>query len=353
MPAPRLAGTSFADLVLTMSIMKRGSGPDVAFRNADLVEKRNEPVLRHRVPANGINLQVLELGAGPPVLFCHGFPAIAVSWEAQIRAVADAGYRALAPDMRGYGDSDAPAEAEAYTPFQTVGDLVGLLDHFALPDCVVVGHDFGANVAWNAAMMRPDRFRAVFGISVAFQQPGGPSFLDKLRAAGRDDFYMFDQMRPEADTAWADAAETLPAMYYWSSGQAPSGRQWDPFDWAGMRRPAPEPLRAVPSAYMEKAIAAFTRTGFHAPLNYYRAIDAFFAAASRAYAGARIHQPSYFLTGAEDGLRSFIPDEDAMRASLPGLRGVTTLEGVGHWPQLEGPEAVASALLAFLEQTSA
>ena len=84
-------------------------------------------------------------------------------------AVVGAGFRALAPDMRGYGGSDAPAAHTQYTPFQTVGDLVGRLHHFGLPDCVVVGHDLGANVAWNAAMMRPDRFRAVFGLSVPFQ----------------------------------------------------------------------------------------------------------------------------------------------------------------------------------------
>lgn len=308
---------------------------------------------RHRVPANGISLQVVELGSGPPVLFCHGFPAIAASWEAQMKAVADAGYRALALDMRGYGGSDAPAEAEAYMPFHTVGDLVGVLDYFILPDCVVVGHDFGANVAWNAAMMRPDRFRAVFGMSVAFQRPGGPSFLDRLRDAGRDDFYMFAQMRPEADQAWADAAVTIPAMYYWSSGQAPAGRRWDPFDWQGMRRPAPDQLRAVPQGYIDEAVAAFQRTGFHGPLNYYRAIDPFFALASRAYAGATIRQPSWFLTGAEDGLRSFLPDEATMRTSLTDLRGFTVLEGVGHWPQLERPDAVNAALMLFLEQTAA
>lgn len=306
----------------------------------------------HRVPTNGIHLHVADLGAGPAVLFCHGFPAISASWKAQMQAVADAGYRALAPDMRGYGDSDAPKEAEAYMPFHTVGDLVGLLDHFKLPDCVVVGHDFGANVAWNAAMMRPDRFRAVFGMSVAFQRPGGPSFLDKLREAGRDDFYMFDQMRPDADEAWANAAVTIPAVYYRTSGEASSGERWDPFDAAGMRRAVLKPPAVIPKDYLREAVAAFGRTGFHGALNYYRAIDPFFALASRAYAGATLRQPSWFLTGAEDALRSFVPDEATMRQALPDLRGITVLEGVGHWPQLEAPEAVNTALLSFLAQSS-
>lgn len=310
-------------------------------------------MLFHRITANDISLHVAELGSGPPVLFCHGFPAIAASWEAQMTAVAEAGYRALAPDMRGYGDTDAPAEAEAYMPFHTVGDLVGLLDHFELADCVVVGHDFGANIAWNAAMMRPDRFRAVFGISVAFQQPGGPSFLQKLRDAGRDDFYMFAQMTPEADLAWEDAGTTIPALYYRTSGQPQEGEGWDPFDWEGMRRPAPEPLEAIADDYIERAVAAFRRTGFHGPLNYYRAIDPFFALASAAYAGATINQPAWFLSGAEDGLRSFVPDEAAMRRVVTDLRGFSVLEGVGHWPQLERPEAVNAALIDFLSELGA
>lgn len=305
----------------------------------------------HIVPTNGIRLQVTELGAGPPVLFCHGFPAIGSSWAAQMAAVAEAGYRAIVPDMRGYGGSDAPADPALYTPFHTVGDLVGLLDYLSLPHCVIVGHDFGASVAWNAAMMRPDRFRAVFGMSVAFQRPGGPSFLDRLRQAGRNDFYMFAQMRPEADRDWADAAVTIPGFYYRTSGQAPSGERWDPFDAPGMLRPAPDALRVLDPHYLRDAVASFARRGFHGPLNYYRALDTFFAIASGPFAGATIAQPSFFLTGAEDGLRPFHPTEEEMREALPDLRGYTALDGVGHWPQWEAAEATNAALLDFLAQT--
>ena len=306
----------------------------------------------HRTPTNGVHLQVADLGEGPAVLFCHGFPAIGSSWRAQMAAVAGAGFRALAPDMRGYGGSDAPAAHTQYTPFQTVGDLVGLLDHFGLPDCVVVGHDFGANVAWNAAMMRPDRFQAVFGLSVPFQPFGGPSFLDELRRAGRDDFYMFAQMRPEAEAAWADAAVTIPACYYRTSGQAAAAERWNPFDAAGLLRAAPEPPDRINPAYLGEAVAAFQRSGFHGALNYYRAIDPFLAVASGPYAGATIAQPSWFLTGAEDGLRSFQPDEATLRRSLTDLRGLTVLDGIGHWPQLEAADQVSRTLVEFLSQVS-
>ncbi|WP_338664522.1 alpha/beta hydrolase [Pararoseomonas sp. SCSIO 73927] len=304
----------------------------------------------HRLIANGIGLHVAELGEGPAVLFCHGFPAIGASWLAQMQAVAAAGYRALAPDMRGYGRSDAPAAAEAYTPFQTVGDLVGILDRLAIPEAVVVGHDFGASVAWNAAMMRPDRFRAVLGISVPFIQPGGPTFLDAIRASGRTGFYMFDQMRPEADGLWADAAVTIPGNLYWTSGQAPEATRWDPFDPArGLLRPAPEPLRGIDPDYVGEAVASFSRTGFHGALNYYRAIDPFYAVASGVYSGAIIRQPSSFLTGARDGLNAVrLPTEEGMRKALKDLRGFEIVPEAGHWPQLETPAAVNAALLRFL-----
>lgn len=308
----------------------------------------------HHITTNGITLHVAELGSGPAVLFCHGFPALGSSWRAQMEAVATAGWRALAPDMRGYGGSDAPQAAELYSPFYTVGDLVGLLDHFGLETAVIAGHDFGASIAWNAAMMRPDRFSAVFGISVPFVQPGGPSFLDRLRAEGRADFYMFRQMRPEADADWADAHETVPGMLYWTSGHAPEALRWDPFDpHRSLLRPAPaaEALSWLDPDYLDEAIGSFSRNGFHGPLNYYRAIDPFFAAASGLYAGAVIRQPSWFLTGALDGLNAVRqPTEAGLRAVLPGLVGFTVLEGTGHWPQLEAPEALNETLIGFLEE---
>jgi pimeloyl-ACP methyl ester carboxylesterase len=120
------------------------------------------------IETNNIQLHVVELGDGVRVLFCHGFPDTWRGWRRPMKAVASSGYRAIAADMRGYGRSSAPTDADQYTPFHTVGDLIGLLDALGLQTVTVVGHDFGANIAWNTAMMRPDRFTAVFGISVPF-----------------------------------------------------------------------------------------------------------------------------------------------------------------------------------------
>jgi pimeloyl-ACP methyl ester carboxylesterase len=308
----------------------------------------------HFVDAAGIRLHVVEQGSGPAVVFCHGFPTTWMSWRQAMQATADAGFHAIAFDMRGYGDSDAPADADLYTPFHTVGDVIAILDHFRVDRAILVGHDFGANIAWNAAMMRPDRVAAIFGVSVPFLQPGGPSFLDQLRAAGADGFYMFDQMTAAADAKWADAAHSIPASLYWLSGEAPAEERWDPFDPArDMLRPAPGAPTTIDPAYVEEMVRVFGRTGFHAPLNYYRAIDAFFAVANRAFAGCVIAQPSFFLTGNADGLNAVrSPTEQSLRQTLPALRGFLALDGVGHWPQLEAPEAFNATLLQFLQSVT-
>jgi pimeloyl-ACP methyl ester carboxylesterase len=152
------------------------------------------------IATNGIFLHVTEQGEGPAVLFGHGFPDTSYTWRRQMKAIASAGYRAIAPDMRGYGRSPAPADATLYTPLHTAADLVGLLDALDIPSAIIVGHDWGASHAWNAALMRPDRFKAVFCMSVPYVPRGDVSVFERMRKSGhQNDFYMFEQMKPEAE----------------------------------------------------------------------------------------------------------------------------------------------------------
>src|ERR1700674_4908646 len=145
----------------------------------------------HRmVEANGIRLHVAEMGQGPAVLFCPGWPETWYSWRHQLPALAQAGFRALAPDMRGYGRNDAPAPIKAYRLLHIVGDIVRLVDALQIPNAVIVVHDWGARVAWNAALMRPDLFRAVVGMSVPYSPRGKVSLIDVLKKSGFNDFYM-------------------------------------------------------------------------------------------------------------------------------------------------------------------
>src|SRR5258706_7054366 len=142
---------------------------------------------------NGLRMQVAIQGSGPLVLLCHGFPELWISWRAQLSALAAAGYRAVAPDMRGYGGTTAPEDPTAYTLLHLVGDIVELVKQLEAPgekQAVIVGHDWGAPVAWNSAMLRPDLFRAVVGMSVPFSPPGPVNVLEGLRKAGINTFYM-------------------------------------------------------------------------------------------------------------------------------------------------------------------
>src|SRR6516162_7123194 len=129
-------------------------------------------VTHRTVETNGIRMHLAEAGGGPLVVLCHGFPESWYSWRHQLRALADAGFHAVAPDMRGYGRTDRPEAIDQYTLLHLIGDTVGLLDALGADQAVIAGHDWGAPVAWHAAQLRPDRFRAVGGLSVPFRPRG-------------------------------------------------------------------------------------------------------------------------------------------------------------------------------------
>ena len=318
---------------------------------------RNKSLKQTFVETNGVKLNVVEQGEGPAVLFVHGFPDGWRGWRRQMAAVAAAGYRAISFDTRGYGDSSKPEDAALYTVLYHVGDLVGILAKLGIERATLVGHDFGATVSWNAAVMRPDLFDAVFGLSVPPVLPGaGPSMLEMLKAAGKEGaFYMFRHMKPEADQEWADAATTFPGALYWMSGLPDASGAWGPMD-PGKDMHRPSPIGIPPFADREDAetmIAGFQRDGFHGPLNIYRGMQPYFDQA-KAFAGAKIRQPAFFAYGTADSMiKMRALNEEDLKPAVPNLQGFLPLEGVGHWPQLEASEAVNEALVAFLNKRKA
>lgn len=308
-----------------------------------------------QVEANGHPFRVIEQGSGPAVLFCHGFPDTAETWRSQMSAVAHAGYRAVALDMRGYGDSYSPADASLYSALHTVGDLIGVLDVLRIETAVLIGHDWGADVVQRAAVMRPDRVRAVVTLSIPPSPRGDVSFYEGLALQGMQDrFYAFGMMNPGAEADFEPAALTIPRILYWLSGSPPAGTRWDPGDPSGhMLRPAPAALPTWMDAdYVRKTVRSFDRSGFHGGLNYYRAAQATFDLMA-AFKNAPIRQPSLYVWGAEDGLCKMFhadpPTIQDLQAAAPGLLDVVRLEGVGHWVQHEARERLNATLLSFLD----
>jgi pimeloyl-ACP methyl ester carboxylesterase len=288
------------------------------------------------VTANGISLHVVDEGDGPLVVLCHGFPELAFSWRHQVPALAQAGYRVVAPDMRGFGRSSAPAAVDAYDVVTLCADMCGLLDALGEQSASFVGHDWGANVVWQLALLHPERVRAVAGLSVPFvpRAPAPPTPIMR-RHLGEDFYIVWFQEPGVADAALAsDVRRTLT-----------TSRQWT-IEWAredGGRR---EPPSWMSEAELDVYVRAFERTGFTGGLNWYRNIDRNWELTADV-AEQRIEQPALFLTGELDPVRRFMPAE-AMRGRVTDLRAEIVVPGAGHWVQQQAPEEVNAALLEFL-----
>ena len=231
--------------------------------------------IRHRtIQTNGIRMHIAEAGEGPLVLMCHGFPESWYSWRHQLTALAAAGYHALAPDQRGYGQTDKPEAIDQYTLFHLVGDLVGLLDALGQPSAVIAGHDWGAPVAWHAALLRPDRFRAVIALSVPFRPwgPGRPT--TKMPQTDDAIFYQLYFQAPGVAEAELerDPRESIRRLLYWGSGDGRSAALTPGAGGVGMvprdggflgRRPVPAALPAwLTHGDVDFHAPEFTRPGF-------------------------------------------------------------------------------------------
>lgn len=305
---------------------------------------------------NGIRMRVAEKGSGPLVVFTHGWPESWYSWRHQVEAVAAAGYRAVAPDMRGYGDTEAPKEISDYTIFHLVGDIVDLVRVLGEKEAVVVGHDWGAIVAWHCALLRPDLFRAVVGMSVPYAPPGRIDLLTSLEAAGIKDFYIQYFQKPGVAEAELerDVRDTLRRVSYSAGGEGPEGKGFS------MLRPGkglldntadPETLPAwLSEADLDHYVGEFTRAGFRGGLNWYRNLRRNWEL-STAWRHCPIRQPSLFIAGERDGVLRFPASKAQIEAypkTLPGLRGVHILPGAGHWIQRERAAEVNALLVDFL-----
>lgn len=312
--------------------------------------------------SDGVRIHYVEAGPedGPLVLFVHGFPELSYSWRNQLPAVAAAGYRAVAIDVRGYGRSSKPSPIEEYRMVRHVADNVAVTDHLGAGKAVIVGHDWGAPIAWNSVLLRPDIFDAIALLSVPYSPAGTRRPTEALaELVGPDnEFYMIYFQSPGRAEAEAeeDMRRWLEGFYYGASADAPAGKG------AGMAiiprgermvdrlLPLDVELAWLPPEDLEVYIAEFERTGVTGGLNRYRNLDRDWEDLA-SLRGRHLEAPCLFIGGDRDGPTVWGANAIArFEETVPRLTGRHILDECGHWVQQEKAAEVNRLLLEFLAE---
>ncbi|KAG7967260.1 hypothetical protein I3843_08G091200 [Carya illinoinensis] len=306
------------------------------------------------VATNGINMHVASIGTGPVVLFLHGFPELWYSWRHQLLYLSSLGYSCIAPDLRGYGDTDAPPSVASYTTFHIVGDLVALLDQLGIEQVFLVGHDWGAKVAWDFCWFRPDRIKAVINMSVPFS-PRNPALdtVDGLRALFGDDYYFCRfQEHGEAEEDFACVDTEILMKKIFSIGPNPL---MIPKEVGFRGLPTPD---ALPSWLSEEDInyyaTKFKRTGFTGGLNYYRVTHLNWELTAP-WTGLQIKVPAKFIVGDQDivynipGVKDYISG-GGFKKDVPCLQDVVVIKGAFHFINQEKADEISAHIYEFINK---
>ncbi|KAL8477932.1 hypothetical protein ACS0TY_030003 [Phlomoides rotata] len=316
-----------------------------------------DEIVHKSLKVNGINMHVAEVGQGPAaILFLHGFPELWYSWRHQMLDLSGKGYRTIAPDLRGYGDTDAPPSSTSYTVLHIVGDLVALLDALEVEQVFLVGHDWGAIIAWWFSLIRPDRIKALVNTSVVFM-PRNPlvKTIQGFRDSLGDGFYMCRfQEEGKAEEAFG-SYETSTVIRTFLSGKS-AKPPCIPEDMSlGVMFMNPPPLPSwITQQDIDYYAAKFDKTGFTGGLNYYRAMDLSWELTA-AWTGAQVKVPVKFVVGDLDlayhfpGVKEFI-EGGGFKKRVPLLEPVVVLEGVGHFLTQEKPHEISKHIFDFISK---
>jgi len=296
------------------------------------------------IPTNGIDLEVFSAGAGRPVVLCHGWPELAYSWRHQIPVLADAGYKVLAPNQRGYGRSSRPAEVSAYDIVHLTGDLIGLLDHHGYDDALFVGHDWGAIVVWALGVLHPDRTAGIVNLSVPYLDRGDREWVGLWEELNGEDFYIvhFNRQPGVADAVFdANTKRFLNNLYrarQWNESAPDLGPGMMLMNLAQRDNPTGTPIMS--GAELDVFVRAFERSGFTGGINWYRNFTRNWETL-----GAheqRVNQPALAIFGKHD----MVPQSPKLAEFVPNVE-VAQLD-CGHWIQQERPEETSRLMLDWM-----
>lgn len=303
------------------------------------------------IQTNGINMEVFEQGKGFPVILAHGFPELAYSWRFQIPVLAEVGYWVIAPNQRGYGETDKPEAVEAYDIRHLCGDMAGLMDAFDIKKAILIGHDWGGPVVWNMPLLYPDKVAGVVGMSVPFSPRGKVDPVLRLEQIFGPEHYIvhFNRKPGVADTAFAAnprrffnnlfRKRALAGQKAGPSAQQPSYNV-SLMDMVNATKPRGEPLMSKEA--MNVFVETFAKGGFTGPINWYRNITRNWEIS--ADLPQRINVPCGMIYGKYD----VVPKGGDLSQYVPNLE-IITLE-CGHWIQQEKPDEVNAFLLSWLKR---
>jgi pimeloyl-ACP methyl ester carboxylesterase len=314
-------------------------------------------ISNRRVATNGIHLNIAEqlpnAANGKLIVLLHGFPESWYSWRHQFAPLAAAGYHVVAPDMRGYGDSDKPQDIDAYNQVEVTNDIIGLIKALGYATAIVVGHDWGAPTAWSSALNHPTVVSAVGSLSVPFSPRAEMPPLDMLKIIFQDKFFyqLYFQEPGVAEAEFqADVRTSLRKFYHMASGQMDIGLMPDKAADADLLSDLPDPEQMgawMSDADLDFYVNEFSRNGFRGPLNYYRNLNLTWELTEGA--PTEIQQPALFVAGDRDGVIAMAAQAlENMPKHVTDLRVNALIPDIGHWTQQEAAEATNEYLLDWL-----
>lgn len=310
------------------------------------------------IQANGISMRLAEAGEGPLILLAHGWPESWYSWRHQMTALAGAGYHVVAPDMRGYGETDKPADVDDYDIKHIAADMVGVLDALGEETAIMVGHDWGSIVAWNTVLLHPERFTALIAMSVPYGGRASQSPLESWKAAFGDNFYYILYHNESGGVAEAEYDANprglLSRLYLSPDSPREAPLITDPLRSAGGwidRLGAPGKLPGWLKAQdLDYVVSQFESAGFRGGINYYRNFHRNWEITEN-LDGVKVNVPTLFIAGARDVVIAGATQEQltgSMSRVVNDLRGVVLFPEIGHWVQQEAPDQTNAAMLEFL-----